>query len=322
MITIPPEIQECFHQFLYKESVPVNKHHYYKKWFNYYWDFCHKYLHPIAEKESLFYFIEKLREKKQKDFQIQQASHAVSIYYKIVNDYFGNASENIKMQPPIENKIFNIQENQQADNRNKAEKHLQPLKNKINKSTYEIIKDLEKEFYAAENKIDKSINKPARDLEKEFHNKEKVITCETVKDNSAKAVEVKSKPLEYGTNWRPAYNALKAEIKLRHYSSKTFRSYNAYVGKFQTFTKSKSLELLNDEDIKAFLTHLAVEKNVSASTQNLAFNSLLFFFRHVLKKEPGNLRDTVRAKRKPYIKVVLSMEEVDAVLQYLLLELP
>ncbi|QTA80674.1 Uncharacterized protein dnl_29850 [Desulfonema limicola] len=81
MITVPPEIQECFHQFLYKESVPVNKHHYYKKWFNYYWDFCHKYLHPIAEKESLFYFIEKLREKQQKDFQIQQASHAVSIYY-------------------------------------------------------------------------------------------------------------------------------------------------------------------------------------------------------------------------------------------------
>ncbi len=79
----------------------------------------------------------------------------------------------------------------------------------------------------------------------------------------------------------------------------------------------KPLKDLVDQDIKNFLTHLAVEKNVAASTQNQAFNALLFFFRHVLKKEPGNLKDTLRAKRKPHIPVVLSRNEIDSILEQL-----
>ena len=47
--------------------------------------------------------------------------------------------------------------------------------------------------------------------------------------------------------------------------------------KFQTFTKSKALELLSTDDVKEYLTFLAVERKVSASTQNQAFNTLLFF---------------------------------------------
>ncbi len=49
-----------------------------------------------------------------------------------------------------------------------------------------------------------------------------------------------------------------------------------WLGKFQAFTKSKDLESANDEDYKAFLTFLAVKKNVAASTRNQAFNALLF----------------------------------------------
>jgi integron integrase len=56
---------------------------------------------------------------------------------------------------------------------------------------------------------------------------------------------------------------------------------------------------------------------VSASTQNQAFNALLFFHRHVLKREFGKLEGVVRAKRKPYIPVVLSREEIDAVMKHL-----
>lgn len=68
------------------------------------------------------------------------------------------------------------------------------------------------------------------------------------------------------------------------------------------------------EDVKDFLNFLAVEKRVSASTQNQAFNALLFLFKHVLKKEFGQLQGVVRAKKKPYIPVVLSRNEVDAIL--------
>ena len=51
--------------------------------------------------------------------------------------------------------------------------------------------------------------------------------------------------------------------------------------RFQAFTKSKPPEDLPTEDVKAFLTFLAVERKVAASTQNQAFNALLFFFRNV-----------------------------------------
>jgi integrase len=69
--------------------------------------------------------------------------------------------------------------------------------------------------------------------------------------------------------------------------------------------------LLTVEDVKAFLTWLAVKKDVAASSQNQVFNALLFVFRHVLDKEFGKVDGIVRAKRKPYIPVVLSREEVD-----------
>jgi hypothetical protein len=67
------------------------------------------------------------------------------------------------------------------------------------------------------------------------------------------------------------------------------------VRKFQTFTASKDPGLLSTEDVKAFLTSLAVKENVASSTQNQAFNALLFFYRHVLKKEFGQVDGVVRA---------------------------
>jgi len=69
--------------------------------------------------------------------------------------------------------------------------------------------------------------------------------------------------------------------------------------------------------VKAYLTYLAVTCKVSASTQNQAFNALLFVFRHILKKDFGNHKDVPRAKRSSYIPVVLTRPEVDAVLRNL-----
>jgi hypothetical protein len=55
---------------------------------------------------------------------------------------------------------------------------------------------------------------------------------------------------------------------------------------------------LDDTHITNFLTHLAVDRNIAASTQNQAFNALLFFFRHVLEKEVSQLGDVVRSKKR------------------------
>jgi len=101
---------------------------------------------------------------------------------------------------------------------------------------------------------------------------------------------------------------------MRHYSRKTFKAYNVWIKKFHYFVKNKETQLLTPTDVKEFLSSLAVEHNVSASTQNQAFNALLFFYRHIIKKDFGEHKDIVRAKQKPYIPVVLSRQEIDAVI--------
>ena len=121
----------------------------------------------------------------------------------------------------------------------------------------------------------------------------------------------------YMKKWLKALSTLADEIKVRHYSPKTLKSYRSWAIQFQTFTQSKNPELLDTDDVKRFLTFQAVERKVSASTQNLAFNSLLFFYRHVLGKEFGNVDGVVRAKKRPFIPVVLSQNEVQKVFENL-----
>ena len=120
-----------------------------------------------------------------------------------------------------------------------------------------------------------------------------------------------------GASWVWVYEALEAAIKVRHYSPKTLRAYRVWTQKFQTFTKSKEPRSVNMEDVKAFLSFLAVDRNVAASSQNQAFNALLFLFRHVLERDFGKVEGVVRAKRRPYIPVVLSREEVDRMIRHL-----
>jgi integron integrase len=87
-----------------------------------------------------------------------------------------------------------------------------------------------------------------------------------------------------------------------------------WLRKFQAFVKSKSPSLINSTDAKIYLTHLAVDKKVAASTQNQAFNALLFFYTHVLKKEFGDFQDIPRAKRTKYVPAVLSRQEIDDII--------
>lgn len=130
--------------------------------------------------------------------------------------------------------------------------------------------------------------------------------------------EVTDQPMKLtGANWEAIYEQLKNAIKVRHYSNKTWQAYRYWLQQFQTFTKSKDTGLLGMDDVKGFLSHLAVNKQVAASSQNQAFNALLFLFKNVLQKEFGKVEGVVRAKRRPYIPVVLSRPEVDRVIRLL-----
>jgi integron integrase len=108
---------------------------------------------------------------------------------------------------------------------------------------------------------------------------------------------------------------MREAIRIKHYSYRTERSYLEWVERFIDYTsnvKKKDIQSdgLESGDIKDFLSYLALKRRVSSSTQNQAFNALLFLFRDVLKIEPGDLSKTVRAKRGQKLPVVLSPEEV------------
>jgi site-specific recombinase XerD len=72
-----------------------------------------------------------------------------------------------------------------------------------------------------------------------------------------------------------------------------------------------------EPEINAFVTHLAVEEKVSASTQTQALSAILFLYRHVLHREVGELAGLVRARKPARLPVVLSREEVCALLEQL-----
>ena len=117
--------------------------------------------------------------------------------------------------------------------------------------------------------------------------------------------------------WDKVVENLEAEITTRHYSRKTLISYADWSRKFQHYLKDKPPVDLSAEDVKAYLTHLAVNRKVASSTQNQAFNAILFLFRHILKKDFGDQKDIPRAKRSSYMPVVLTRKEIDAVLSHL-----
>ena len=70
-------------------------------------------------------------------------------------------------------------------------------------------------------------------------------------------------------------------------------------------------------EVEAFLSHLAVEGNVSASTRNQDLSALLFLYKHVLKQELDDRVDAIRAKRPTYLPTVLTPEEVRSIITHM-----
>jgi integron integrase len=118
-------------------------------------------------------------------------------------------------------------------------------------------------------------------------------------------------------DWDMVIDNLSAEIKTRHYSRKTLKAYADWSRKFQSYLKNKHPDALTAADVKEYITYLALNCRVAASTQNQAFNALLFLYRHILKKDFGVHKDIPRAKKSSYIPVVLPRKEIDAVLKRL-----
>jgi integron integrase len=103
-------------------------------------------------------------------------------------------------------------------------------------------------------------------------------------------------------------------LRSRHYSRRTEQSYCHWVKRFIFFHNKRHPAEMGEPEINAYLTHLAVKEKVSASTQNQALSALLFLYRHVLGREIGDLGEVIRARKSRHIPVVMTREEVKAVL--------
>jgi integron integrase len=232
MQKIPGDIEAVFSGRMKKAGIDVLLQREYRKWLQYYLDFCRKYHHSPDDSDSPGKFMLKLNEKGQAPGSQKRAADSIRVYLDILAK---KSSPNMRgteaRRPPSEIPIS----------------------------------------------------------------------------------------LQAASCWPGIFRRLKEEIRVRNYSEKTYQAYATWIDRFAADSGRKNPETVGIEDVKRFLTDLAVHQHVAATTQNQAFNALLFLFRHILKRpEDFDVKSgVVRAKRKRYIPVVLSRPEIDLVISKL-----
>jgi integron integrase len=110
---------------------------------------------------------------------------------------------------------------------------------------------------------------------------------------------------------------LKAEIRRRAYSIRTEQAYESWVARYLAFVGQADPAALGEAEVMAFLQHLAVDRQVTASTQNQALNALVFLYQHILQRPLGDLDGFARAKRPQRLPVVLTRTEVAKLLAHM-----
>ena len=99
--------------------------------------------------------------------------------------------------------------------------------------------------------------------------------------------------------------------RVKHLAYRTEQSYVAWVKRFILFHKKRHPREMGAPEVRAFLPHLARNRRVAASTQNQALNAIVFMYREVLRRDPGEFGDFEPAKRPKRLPTVLTREEVE-----------
>ena len=116
---------------------------------------------------------------------------------------------------------------------------------------------------------------------------------------------------------RKLLDQVRDAARLKHFSLRTERSYTQWVYRFVLHHGKRHPRELGAPEIRAFLTWLAVERDVAASTQNQALCALLFLYREVLRIDLPRIEDSVRARRSRRVPAVLTPDEVRALMTHL-----
>ena len=309
MLTIPADLARGYDALLDQRGVFPGHRPHFGKWLRFYLDFCHKYTFEPTDGKSLPHFDRKLQQKGQADWMRRQAQQAVSLYYELIAARSEDASTVVGTPPPpggVGKDRSGPSDNgtllREAAGRSPSTGTVPPAA--LNQQPAPLATS-----HAGPIAETLRLSRPAVPSPTALPEPGLRIS-EGVEEGYAPDKRT-------GVSWVWVYEKLDGAVKVRHYSPKTLKAYVSWARKLQAFTRSKDPAELSVEDAKAFLTYLAVERKVSASSQNQAFNALLFLFRHVLERELGQVEGVVRAKRRPYIPVVLSRAEVDEVLRRL-----
>jgi integron integrase len=125
----------------------------------------------------------------------------------------------------------------------------------------------------------------------------------------------KQAPLPMGPkDWKSMEGTIVRLMRLQHYSLRTEKSYVSWILRFKSFLHGAEPGGIKEQDLRNFLSYLAVERKVAAATQKLAFNALLFLYRNVLGVEIKGLATVVPSNVPRKLPVVLTTEELREVL--------
>ena len=106
-------------------------------------------------------------------------------------------------------------------------------------------------------------------------------------------------------------------LRVKRYSLRTEQAYLDWIRRYVLFHKKRHPAEMGEEEIAQFLSHLAIEQRVAASTQNQAFSALLFLYQQVLEKELAFVTGVERVRRPPKVPVVFTRPEARAVIAHL-----
>ena len=302
MQPVPPEVWANFERRLDAMRVPPPQRPAYRKWVRFYFDFCHKYGHSTGAVASRGPFLAKLASKSQSVAQLSQASAAIELLAEsapepgatrplLTAGPTGNPRPPLNSRPPVLSGC--------GERGLRAGGQVPPVPPQPPKAAPPARPPL-----------------PARqELPQPACTRHQNRSAATLPDAALLGAQAATPSgTGRGASWEQEYRELEAAILLRNYSPRTLEAYRFWIARFQSFVRSRPTAGLGAQEVRGFLSDLAVREHVAASTQNQAFNALLFFYRHVLRREFGQLDGVVRAKRHRYIPVVLSHTETEAIL--------
>lgn len=273
MLTVPPDLVHRYDAALERAAIEPAHLAYYRKWLRFYLDFCAKYRFNPDDRNSLPHFDRKLEEKGQADWMRGQARRAVSLYYDMTASSVRAPAAAVK---PVEPESARDQA-RVATPRIAARPPDVPLRSLSNRASV----DNFRQPSVKPQPVDSPGGRPSSAAAMA----PVVPSTPRSGGDTAKTVTAQKGT---GASWVGLYEGLESAIKVRHYSPKTLQAYRSWTRQLQNFTRSKDPELLAMEDVKAFLSALAVERKVSASSHKPALKvkkggrSRLFLSRPVI----------------------------------------